>query len=83
MLYPRFAKDGTDRALRVLDQERQAGKRANYHVFWRNARGKLRVDPSYAATPQDAEASTLGFLKQLRIKGEVVGVLSLVPGVAL
>jgi hypothetical protein len=79
----RFTKDGTDRAMRVSATEREAGKRASYHVYYRR-NGKTMFDASYADTPQQAEKDMLGFAKELRWKGvEVVGVISLVPDVSL
>ena len=79
MIYlPRFTKSGDDRALKVHSSERDAGKRANYHVYYRQA-GKVYFDPSWSATPQSAIENTAGMFKEVRMKAEVLGVVSLVP----
>jgi hypothetical protein len=72
--FPRFAKDGTDRAERVLSDERMAGKRAQYHVYYRK-NGKPTVDAAYCNTAEEAVARIKKWVK----KAEILGVLSTVP----
>lgn len=79
----RFTKNGTDLAMKVSMTEREAGKRANYHVYYR-VNGKMRFDPSYADTPQAAETQMAAFAKELRPRNvEIVGVVGLVPDVSV
>jgi hypothetical protein len=72
--FPRFAKDGTDRAQRILSDERIAGKRAPYHVYYRKS-GKPKVDAAYRDTPQEA----IEFIRKAVRGAEILGVVSTVP----
>lgn len=84
MYLPRFTKNGTDLAERISGAERDAGKRANYHVYYR-ANGKLQFDPSWSDTPQEARKSTMSLAAEVapRDQLEFVGLVSLVPNAKL
>lgn len=75
---PRFSQKGTDRASIVSATEREAGKRANYHVYYKRG-DKTFFDPSWATTPQEAVTQMYGFFRELRMKADVIGIVSLVP----
>ena len=68
-----------DLATRIHSAERDCGKRATYHVYYRRSNGKLLFDPSWEQTPQAALEAFSGFLKEVRIKAEIVKVVSLTP----
>jgi hypothetical protein len=61
-----------------MDTERAAGKRADFHVFYRRD-GKLYMDPMWAKTPEAASAAMLGFAHQKRWKIEIVRVDPVAP----
>lgn len=67
----------TDPALRVSETEREAGKRANFHVYYRTKAGNLRFDPSWRETRQEAEADMLKLVRGATI----VRTVSLAPDV--
>lgn len=73
----RFAKNGTDRAARILTDEQIAGKRAPFHVYYRRKNGKPFVDAAYTATAADAEKFITSNIRGATVIGvlETVGEL--------
>lgn len=67
----------TDQTTRIHSMERAAGKRAHYHVYSRSPKGKVTFDPSWATTPQQAQADMEAAHRQLRTLATVVRVVSL------
>lgn len=63
---------------RVSDTEKAAGKRADFHVYYRRNR-KLYFDPMWAKTADEARTKMLGFAKELRWKIEIVRVDAVAP----
>jgi hypothetical protein len=60
---------------RMSDTELCAGRRADFHVYYRRG-GKLFFDPMWAKTPEEAAAKMLGFARELRMgKIEIVRVV--------
>jgi hypothetical protein len=70
----------TNLSAKVHSSERDAGKRATYHVYYRK-NGKLLFDPSWLETPQEASESVLKMVKLVsrRATVELVKVVSLTP----
>jgi uncharacterized protein (DUF302 family) len=64
---------------RVLQDERAAGKRAPFHVYY-TERGKVRVTAAYASTEAGAKAFARGAFRELRMKAEVLDVVATVGG---
>ncbi len=58
---------------RMTDAERVAGKRADFHVYYRR-NGKLRLDAMWAPTADEAKASMLAFARELGWRVEIVRV---------
>ena len=63
---------------RITDSERAAGKRADYHVYYRR-NGKLRLDPIWnvdgdADTAEKAAEKMAAFARELRWRIEIVRV---------
>lgn len=58
---------------RISDTERAAGRRADYHVYYRK-RGKLYFDPMWADSETEAKAKMLAFARELGWRVEVVRV---------
>ncbi len=52
-------------ARRMLDSERIAGRRADFHVYYRR-NGKLFVDAMWAKTEREAADKMRGFARELR-----------------
>ena len=73
------AKAMTDKAERVHSTERECGKRARYHVYYRH-NGKVRFDALWSNTPQLAMSDFQGFVKELRMRNvEFIRLQSLTP----
>jgi hypothetical protein len=68
-----------DKSERVHSTERDCGKRARYHVYYRH-NGKVRFDALWSDTPQEALADFQGLTKELRMRNvEVIRLQSLTP----
>jgi hypothetical protein len=57
----------------MTDAERAAGRRADFHVYYRRD-GKLFFDAMWAAMAEKATAKMLDFARQLRWKIQIVRV---------
>jgi hypothetical protein len=57
----------------MTDAERAAGRRADFHVYYRR-NGKLFFDAMWAATAEEATAKMLGFARELHWKIQIVRV---------
>lgn len=69
---PRFTKVGTDRHALVHSTERDTGHRATFHVYYRE-KGKLRFDPSWRTSPEEAIKDIEEMGKELRVALDIVG----------
>lgn len=49
---------------KVSMAERECGKRATFHVYYRDAKGKLRFDPSFEATIDAAVEGITSMLQE-------------------
>lgn len=67
----RFAKDGTDRAARILSEEYIYGSRATYHVFYQTKRGKKFVQACFAPTAAECEKWLLQNVRGATIIGSL------------
>jgi len=54
--------------MKMLSVERAAGKRADFHLYWKKPNGKLMVDAMWAPSPEEAKRLFLSFAKELRWK---------------
>ena len=63
---------------RISDTEKAAGKRADFHVYYRRS-GKLYFDPIWAPGEDQAKAKMLGFAKELGWKIKIVRVDKILP----
>jgi hypothetical protein len=70
----------SDLSSKVHSSERDAGRRATYHVYYRR-NGKLFYDPSWLETPDAAGAAVVKMVKQAyrRATVELVKVVSVTP----
>ncbi len=59
---------------RMTDTERCAGKRADFHVYYRRRNGKLCLDAIWADTADEAKASMFAFARELGWYIEIVRV---------
>lgn len=62
----------------MTDVERAAGKRADFHVYYRR-NGKLFFDAMWAASAEEATAKMLGFARELRWNIKIVRVDPVAP----
>lgn len=84
LLYPRFTQGGRDLAKRVSLTEREAGKRATFHAYYR-VHGQVRFDPVWTETPEAARqfiadaVAEIDRLSRRRSKFEFLGVVACEP----
>jgi hypothetical protein len=62
----------------MTDAERAAGKRADFHVYYRR-NGKLFFDAMWAATPEEAKVKMLEFAHELDWTIEIVRIDPVLP----
>jgi hypothetical protein len=63
---------------RMSDTERAAGRRADFHVYYRR-NGKLYFDPMWAKTAVEAETSMRAMARELGWKIKVVRTVTVRP----